>query len=266
MRMIHAELKIDNCPAELWLNDIPLKRLAPDQAHNISVPAHMYLLSGQNTLEILVNPGPTPSAARQSRSAANPAGSAMARVAAYEVGQFTGDPAAPVLLEASWDGASAGPGPYPRSAQARNDLGPLFGRWHWESADRLQLDAATIDAAAAVLESIRTSLAAGNPDVLLRFGERRFANAARAFPARPLDTIVAQFRRVVAKDAASPGWGFPALDRAQFDFRVVGEGRLLECINRDWRPTLRTSVLSDGYPKYYPMLLCRTGRQWEVGI
>jgi hypothetical protein len=29
---------------------------------------------------------------------------------------------------------------------------------------------------------------------------------------------------------------------------------------------LRTAVLADSYPKYYPMRLCRLDRQWEVAI
>lgn len=193
-------------------------------------------------------------------------GSATARLAAYMVGDFTGAPNAPLLLELAWDAAQAEPGPYPRSVQVTRNLGPLFGRWGWESAEKLQLDTATIDSAANVLESIRTSLAASNPEVLLRLATGKFANAAVAFPARPYNVLVEQFRRVVARDASAPGWAFPPLDRERFDFRLVAGGRLLECINRDWRPTLRTAVLSDGYPKYYPLLLCRIHGEWQVAI
>jgi hypothetical protein len=266
MKMIHAELKIEDCPAELWLNDIPLQRLAPDRSHNVSIPAHLYLLEGQNTLEILVDPGPMPSLARQANPGASPTGTATARLAAYNVGEFTGDANAQILLEVSWDSAAAKPGPYPRSVQAASNLGPMFGRWDWEAAERLKLEAATIDSAAGVIESIRASLAAGDPDVLLRLAAGKFANAARAFPARPFNALVEQFRRVVVRDSAASGWSLPKLDRSQLDFRLAAGGRVLECINRDWHPTLRTVALSDGYPKYYPMLLCRLNGRWQVAI
>ena len=192
MRMIHAELKIDSCPAELWLNDIPIKGLTPKLAHNISVPAHLYLLDGANTLEIVVNPGPTPSIGRRLRQDATPAGAATARVAAYQAGQFTGDPAAPVLLETSWNASGAEPGAFPQIAQTANDLGSMFGPWHWERADSLQSDSANISGAAAVLETLRDSLAAGDPDVLLRLGYRRFKNASDAYPERPFSILVDQ--------------------------------------------------------------------------
>ena len=266
MRLFHAEMKIDNCTAELWLNGVPLQRIAPGGIVNTAIPAHMYLLSGRNTLEVLIEPGSRPTLARVAWPLSVPQGSVTTRLAAYYPDQFTGDPNAPVYVRLNWDGAAAFPGLYPRSIQGSEDLGPMFGRWHWEAADTLRLDANTIRDAARVLESIRISLAAGNADVFLRLAEQRFANFARAYPSRSFDTLVRQFRAVVARDSASAGWGFPELSPLQIDFRVVGGGRLLECVNEDWQPTLRSFSLADGYPKYYPLFLCKLGDRWQVAI
>ncbi len=266
MKMIHAELKIDDCSAELWLNGIPLQRLEPDRSHNISIPAHLYLLDGQNKLEMVVNPGPIPSHARQGVSPASFKGWATARLAAYEVGEFTGDENAEVLLETSWDSSSAKSGTFPRIVEVSGNLGKMFGRWNWENATPLRLDVATVESVTAVLEEVRASLKTGDPEVLLRLAQSKFTNAAHAFPARPFNTLVDQFRRVVARDSTVKGWAFPKLDRDQFDFRLVADGRMLECINRDWRPTLRTVALSDGYPKYYQMLLCNIKGRWQVAV
>jgi hypothetical protein len=267
--MIHAELKIDGCRAELWLNDIPLQLLAPDQSHNVSIPAHLYLLDGINTLEIVVYPGPTPSEARNGPidvSPVSPKGSATARLAAYNPGDFTGDAKAPVLIEVTWKAAEAEPGPYPRAVRTSRNLGAMFGRWDWEAAERLTLDEATTDEVAYVLETLRTSLAAGDPEPLFRLATLKFRDAATAFPARPLAALAEQFRAVVARDASSANWSFPPLDRQNFDFRLAAEGRLIECVNRDWRPTLRSAPLADSYPKYYAMLLCRLQGRWQIAI
>ena len=266
MKIIHAELKIDDCSAELWLNGIPLQRLTPNGSHNISIPAHLYLLDGQNTLEIVVNPGPIPSRAMEAIASSIPKGFALARLAAYEVGDFTGDPKAQILLEVSWDSTTAQPGTYPRTVKTNGNLGKIFGHWAWETSATLTLDTVTINSATAVLEAIRASLEVGDPAVLLQLAENKFANAARAFPARPFNILVDQFRRMVAMDSAEKGWAFPKLDHDQFDFRLVADGRMLECINRDWRPTLRTVALSDGYPKYYQMLLCNIKGRWQVAV
>ncbi len=265
MQMIHAELKIDNCRAELWLNDIPLQLLAQNLSHNVSIPAHLYLVDGVNSLEIVVNPGPIPSHARQPFFEATLSGSAVARLVAYEARRFTGE-SGQVLLETSFDGSSAAPGPYPRSAKSKANLGSMFGRWDWESAEPLLLDTPTIESLAQVLESIRESLATGNPEVMLRFASGKLANAARAFPARSFEILVGQFRRIVQRDSATAGWTFPALDHEQFDFRLVSGGRLIECINRDWKPTLRTEVRPDGYPKSYALVFCRIGGQWRIAF
>ncbi len=264
--MMHAELKIAGCPAELWLNGIPLARVAPEGPQNVSIPAHLYLIAGVNTIEAVAYPGPNPSAARRGPAQGALKGRAAARVAAYRSGDFTGGANARVLVEAVWDGTQAEPGPFPRIAQSQANLGPMFGRWHWQAAEPLTLDPATVQSAATVLESLRVSLAAGDGELLLSLALNKLANAARAYPARPYEALVQQFRRIVAADAATPGWGFPPLDSNQFDFRLAADGRLLECINRDWRPTLRTNRRPDGHPKYYPLLLCRAGGQWQVGI
>ena len=236
MRMIHARTKIDSCPAELWLNDIPIKGLTPKLAHNISVPAHLYLLDGANTLGDRGKPwtyaidwaattagcwtgeAPQLPASRPIK----PGSSRVTRQRQFFLENLL------ERLRSRAGGFSTNP------AQTANDLGSdVRSPWHWERADSLQLDSATISGAAAVLETLRDSLAAGDPDVLLRLGYRRFKNASDAYPERPFSILVDQFRRAVARNAALPEWGFPPLDPNDFDFRVVGRGRLLECINRD---------------------------------
>jgi hypothetical protein len=232
----------------------------------VSVPGHVRLVDGVTTLEIVVTPGAVPSLARQPQKDATPQGSATARLARYNPGDFTGDPGAEVLLEVSWDSATAAAGTYPRAVAVSRNLGALFGPWEWQSAPRVTLSGDVVKEVAAVLESLRTSLAAGNPEVLARLADTKLENASRAFPARELGGLRQQIRKVVARDAAQPGWGFAALRPDQFDFRVVGNGRLVECINKDWKPSLRTNVLADGYPKCYPLLLYRVREGWRIAI
>ena len=60
-KMIHVEMEHKNCSAEVYINDIPLDKYDAGDQPFISIPAHEYLIDGINKLELVVNPGPTPS-------------------------------------------------------------------------------------------------------------------------------------------------------------------------------------------------------------
>ena len=261
MNLLYADVTVENCIAELWLNDIPLGRATP-AISNVSVGAQMYVVDGDNSMELIVQPGFEPARARDRSTQPLPENaSAHGRLVALAPGQFTDDPKAPVLLGAAWPGG-AGTAPY--SVHARNFLGTMFGPWAWQSAPRLQLDAATTGAVHEVLERIRVSLQQGDPAVLGSLAMPKFEAAARAFPTRSLTDTVRQFSAVVTRNAASPGWQMPPLDPTQFNFRLVAGGRLIECVNRDWRATVRSAPRGGGVPYYFPMFLGLAGGRFAV--
>lgn len=237
-----AELTVERCAAELWLNEIPVARLGPDGPLNISVPANLYVVDGENRLELIVESG-------------SPQGSAHARLALFNPGEFTGEPGGEVLLRTEWipqPGTETRP-PYTEQTSAR--LGSMNGPWAWQSAPRLRLDPHTVAAVAAVLERIRSSLERGDPSVMLELARPKFEAAARAWPARTYPQLAMQFRAMVQRLPSTPGWAMQPLDPENFNFRLVAGSRLIECINKDWKPTVRSVPLDKGFPNYYAMCL-----------
>jgi hypothetical protein len=262
-KLLYADLSSENCSAELWLNDIPIAQVT-EAASYLSVAAAMYVVDGVNNMEVIVNPGPEPARARD-RNPQTPAENATvaARLTGLDPGQFTDDPNAPVLMRVDWTRDPAVTvGPFTANGSA--NLGSMFGAWAWQSAPPLQLDAATIASVTEVLERVRTSLQQGDPAVLGRLARPKFEAAAFAFPARSLAETLRQFSAVVARNAATPGWTMAPLDPAQFSFRLAAGGRLIECINKDWRATLRATSESRTLPYYFPMFLGYYGNEFAI--
>jgi hypothetical protein len=263
VKLLHAELTVENCAAELWLNDIPIAKLGPTGSQNTSIPAHMYVVDGENILETVMGVGPEPSASRQAGDEPLKSNAAVrARLVALEPGQFTGDPNAEIL--ARIDETPNGQPEVPRIGRGVRRLGPVFGLWAWQSLPRLRFDPATTSAVEEVLERIRDSFQRGDPSVLVDLARPKFEAAARAYPTRTLPQIIEQFEGVVRRYASTPGWGMQPLAPDQFSFRVVAGGRLIECINKDWKATVRSAPLASGFPYYFPIFLGMNGNRLAV--
>ena len=263
MRTLHVDISVEDCRAELWLNDIPLGLAGPRNPF-VSVAAPMYVVNGFNALEIVVNPGPEPAVSRNRTGEPLPdQASAHARLAALYPGQFTDDPNAQVLISTDW---ISGPlGHSPLSVRNRVDLGQMYGDWPWQSAPRLTLDWTTVTQLADLLEHIRVSLQVGDASVLGQLARSKFESGARAFPTRTLPEIVRQFVSVMERNAKTPGWSMQPLEPSAFSFRLVANGRLIECLNKDWKPTLRSvPVEGSHHPMYFPMFLGVSARSFAI--
>jgi hypothetical protein len=265
IKVIHVELLVSECSAELFLNDIPVDRLTPQRPH-LSYPAHLQLVDGENRLELVIEPGPTPGESR--KPGAGPAtatGDAVGKICAYVPGQFTNEANAEVLGRVEW--RAGAPAPFPQTVAASVNLGRRFGRWNWESAAPLTLDAATVDSVAGILRQIRTTLSAGDPSYLASLGQAKFENAARAYPGETAAQIEQQFRDFILQQASRGRLDFQPLSPADFDFRLVAGRRIVECINKDWRPALRTIPPANAtIPGYFPMFLSYFNGRWNAVI
>ena len=64
------EAFVENCNAEVYLNDIPVGRIFGDgvRSSELGITVNDYVAQGVNTLEIVVEPGDTPSVARKTRA------------------------------------------------------------------------------------------------------------------------------------------------------------------------------------------------------
>src|SRR5215211_8559639 len=62
---IVLEAETTDCTIEIYLNDIPVGLCGLGGSWALSRPVHEFLLDGENTLGVLVNPGDAPDRARQ---------------------------------------------------------------------------------------------------------------------------------------------------------------------------------------------------------
>src|ERR1051325_7655895 len=105
--IIHAEIRLENCAVEMCVNDIPLVFVPFDRHKFYSQPIHEFLVNGSNELAVLVNPGPTPSAALQPAiEERSQQAWIRARIVEYAEGEITGERGRE-LGAIAWDSGSS---------------------------------------------------------------------------------------------------------------------------------------------------------------
>ncbi len=262
--MIHVELTAKNCRAEVYLNDIPIKRLDGGGQSFISIPAHQFLVPGTNALEIVVNPGATPTLARIGSTELPVAGIvAEARVRRYVEGMFTDDPGAEQLAEAVWRPGPAGTERFPKTVRVRFDCGAAFGRWAWQDASIIELKRdlpAIINLVQGVHEAFRT----GQAGPVLERGALRLNEGARAYPARGLGGLRMQQAAYFERNAREEDWAVEVLDPSQADYRLCAGGRMIEIVDKNWQPTIRSKPTKSGDVFPFPMFLSKIDGKFVI--
>ncbi|MCZ6643284.1 MAG: hypothetical protein O7F71_17045 [Gammaproteobacteria bacterium] len=263
--VIHAEAIVTGCKAELYVNQIPVTRIDPDQQDFVSMPVQQLLVDGVNSVELLLEPGLEPS---RSRAPAEPKETegmrALARLVRYPDGAFPDDESGTVIMTRSWEGASGQILDFPGIFECSSDLGPALGRWSWQDADRLTLDGAEMAELQRVLGDLHQAFANGEANRVTQLCQPRYRDGAVAYPARSYESIVAQITRMLQADSQRDDWQMEPLNAAQWDLRLCAQNRMVEAIDRDWRPIIRTRTRDDGIPFEFPALLAKIDGQFRV--
>lgn len=262
--MIHVELKVADCVAEVWLNGIPIRRLDSRQVQFVSVLAHSFLVDGPNTLELIVNPGATPSLARNGPAKpGNVAGQASVRLVRHKVGEFTDPDGGEVMLEERWSSATQSPTTlYPLVLRAARDFGRMFGPWAWQSAAMLNL-ARDRDAIVSLVSGIHKAFSEGRGLPIAEISSTYLREEARAVPGVTFEEMRGDMLRDIAGNAGRVNW-VAALDPEQFDFRICANGRLVECIDKQWQPLIHTLPQANGEMYPFPMFLGKVGGGFQI--
>lgn len=270
---------------EFWLNDQPVivRGDGPGLGRYLAAQSNHLLVDGTNELTIVVEPGPTPSLAlgtpgeRRRRGpilGASDEGILGARASMklvrYLEGMVVGDRRGAVLASLAWEAPDHGGDlSWPQAISTKVDLGPVAGGpWRWQSAPRLALDASLRAEAAALLERIGAALTKGDAAAFLALTAPRTADLARAYR-RPLAEKEAELRRLVVEEAATPHGGATPLEPEAWDLRLVGDGRLLDCVRADGQAILRgppkeTPGLPGGLRSTYELQLARLDGRLQV--
>ncbi|HTJ84551.1 MAG TPA: hypothetical protein VL400_22685 [Polyangiaceae bacterium] len=262
--VIHAQLEVSECTAELYVNGVPVTRIAfsPTRIPIENVAVMQLLVPGTNTIEIVVEPGSTPSRARdEKREEPFRKMHAIGRLIRFGEGVpglvEHGDLLAEVAFR--WQDASVDRQTFPQATSMQVEMGAAFGRWGWQNGADLVLDEATVAEAIAVLDEVESAIRAFHADRFWALTKLQIDDVLKAYPA-----VTEEYLR---GDLASMMKHFEkgrdpvvARDPAKHDFRIVGGGKLLQCIDEDWSTSFKLRDPSGGEVPYTIFLARIDGR------
>jgi hypothetical protein len=213
---------------------------------------HEYLTPGRNQVQLVVEPGPTPARTFEAGRAplAVPAKMfARLRVMHMPAGTFPEDEGVRMLLNLDFAPPAGTPLPVPVILNGEVGSPPWVPRWAWPEARLLPEGEAVRGFVLNFLNRIVVSMNQGDLEPYLTAAQIRFNEISAAYQL-PVEQQLESFRRQFARISAEPGFQMQPIDAATAELRYCGEGRVLECLTKDWRPLLRSVPRPDGSSRY----------------
>ncbi|APR74749.1 Hypothetical protein A7982_00095 [Minicystis rosea] len=255
--VVYLHLDTHGVTAELFLNGFPLVRSTWLPEGNAELCAHPFLVPGENEIVLRIEPGSRPAlAATESRVLAREGASAVAQLVRYPVGTDVLPENGTVLGKIAWTASSAGSEVFPIEQRGQVYVGAAYGRWSWQDAPVLTLDESLLAEARAVIEAYGHALCYGTTAELASLMRISLADQARAFPDWPVDEQDKMLDRLVAYYHKAPEPRF-SLDPERHDFRLVASGRVLQCVDDDFKGSLRLRDPDGGRDVRMPICLAR---------
>lgn len=249
------DVTLEGCDLELYVNDIPLMKV-PAAAGGGMFQCDHVLVQGENVFEVLLHPGSTPSVARTEKRTLPSDGIAVeVRAALCPPGTSPGEVGTTALFRFG-ERLPGGPMEFPRSVKTTHVFDRTEGPWAWERAEQLHLDAALLQEATRYVQSMHGALARKSFPGFWAHNETAHREVARAFDV-PLSERQSAAEAALNSQFADPAFAMAPLVAEQFDYRLVANGRLLECIAKDWRAVVRTEPDSEGNVMRFPIMLGR---------
>ena len=260
--MIHLQLHARECVAEVVLNSIPLKRMDSKQQKFFTTVAHSFLIQGRNKLELVVFPGPSPTRARQGAQPRQTAGaSARARLVRFNVGDFADDESGETLLETKWIGGQPAE-LYPAVIEAAGEVESDFGDWSWQNSDFLALPRDGRPATE-IIRVVHKAFREGQPQPILDLARVFLEEENRALPAYKEGELAEGLSKNISENAGRDNW-VADLNETKFDLRLCADNHLIECVDADWQPLVRTTPQANGDEYPFPMFLGRRRGEWLI--
>lgn len=260
------EVTARNCTAEGQVNGVPVCRAGPDGALLDCRPVNHFVVAGENTFTLVVEPGPTPRTALTpsaiDRKNKEKLGASLC-LRSLPGGAFASDPRGRELLRIRWEQAPLQPYRPPVLLNQKIDCPGAAQTWSWLQGDNMRSDA-VLQNITGMLRHVRESLAAGDPEPFITRSGIRFSEAAAAFGMNVEEDKEA-FREQLRRIAAEPGFEMQPLDPETMDLRLCAGGKLVDCMDRSWEPLLRTVKLASGATRLrYPAKVASIGGELQI--
>ena len=248
--VVHAQLEVEGCTAELWLNGIPVSRIvsSPTRIPIENIAVHQLIVPGTNMLEVLIEPGESPSVARTDRREVRfeKKLGATARLIRFREGVPGQVSEGELLSETSyrWEDDSVPARIFPESSAMQVEMGAAYGRWAWQDAPDLVMGDALRQEANHVLAEIEAAIVGMHTQRFWDLTELQVRDVMRAYPAVTEEYLRSDLETMFGAYRNAPR---PVLPRAveNQDYRLVAGGKMLQCIDRDYSSTFKLRDLND---------------------
>lgn len=263
-KVTYAYFEVRGCKAEFYLNGIPCVRLDASDISVQSQSVQELLVPGANELEILIEPGDHPSAARSHARNAN-VKDMFARAAVTDIPPDL--PTQPeygtVLADVEFKLRPSEPEErsVPISVGGSFTLTRMTARWAWQDSPAMVLDEALKLEAREVLARLEEAFRSQSVDRYFDLAEAALKDGLKAYPAWDDAHLRDEIGKIMQwhKDQ---GGEFAPWSEEDEDFRLVAGDRLLHCVRKDWSALLKLRGKEGDVP--YPVLLGRVGGKLGV--
>lgn len=262
MTFVHCDLRLENCTVEAYVNRIPVLRLtALDHVRVRTRPMTQFIVDGSNHLEVIINPGPTPSRARQAAEGPLREGAkALVQLVEYEEGQLPGRGRGRELARIAFEAESGQP---PAALILRAEPVQIATRrtWEWQRASTVSLDRGAIEGLTEMLRTMHDAFAAHDPVPILDRMRLYHQDYAIAYPGQTYQKLIDDAIHDISEPRAV--FNVAPFDPEKFDFRLCAGGRLIDCVDRDWNAILRADI---GYSMPWSLQFFAgfTERRWQA--
>ena len=259
--MFYLQLQVHQCIAEVILNGIPLRRLDSRDQKFANVIAHSFLIAGRNQLELVVFPGATPNTSKINHRVGQASGAwARTRLVRFQVGDLADYESGETLMEIKWAGGQPQEA-FPRVLKTDALVNSNFGGWSWQSSEVLALPR-DLRPVTEILHFIHKAFSDGQPDSIIKLARVFLDEETRSLPAYAPGELAASLSKSISENAGR-NW-VAELNEPLFDLRLCAENRLIECLDRNWQPRIRTKPQANGDEYKLPLFLGRMRGEWLI--
>ncbi len=190
------------------------------------------------------------------------------KMSRYPVGTMAGDSKGVALATLKWSARDNFSSlreqkqPFPFWQRKEAFLGPMFGRMHWEDAQKLKLDEKTHNEAKDFAIKVRDMIEKGDAEAVIGLSVKKFKEVARSYGISATERANI-FRRVLAEESKKETWVFETPEDEDYSLRTCAGDRMIECVARDWKPLVR-GVESERGRFLYPMFIGKIQDQWLI--
>ncbi|WAS94760.1 hypothetical protein [Nannocystis punicea] len=254
----YLNISVHGYACEILVNDAPIARTPLGDPYTATPPISEWLITGDNELAVRIDAVAPPTACRDPLSPRR----LIVQRCVGELGEVVPAGEDQVLDEIDFT-------PHPDDAPLVLPLRlsdpfrlPSGPTWAWQSAPRLQLDAATIAELLMFLDVVHADLAVGDMSSLLSRQQIKFAEVAPLCDTTP-EAAQAELRDQFTALAADGAWSVEPLRPDDLELRLCCHGRVVEPRTRDGRPALRGRA-AEGSEWSLPIFIARIDGMFEI--